>query len=98
MQQYEFIDVNYVNVNALYFYFTLILAEIDVKDIFYALPCSYPKRVAVLLVRRCASRLGISCNFHSPCSRVHLRLYEKFPSAHGCTYGYMRNFPLNSKL
>ena len=36
----ESIDVNYVNVNAFYFYFTLILAEIDVKDIFYVLPCS----------------------------------------------------------
>ena len=31
------IDVNYVNVNAFYFYFTPILAEIDVKDIFYLL-------------------------------------------------------------
>ena len=32
------IDVNYVNVNAFCFYFTPILAEIDVKDIFYILP------------------------------------------------------------
>ena len=35
------IDVNYVNVNAFYFYFTPILVEIDVKDNFYVLPCSY---------------------------------------------------------
>ena len=31
------LDVNYVNVNAFYFYFTPIMAEIDVKDIFYLL-------------------------------------------------------------
>ena len=40
----KFIDVNYVNVNAFYFYFTPILAEIDVKDIFYVLPCSYSQK------------------------------------------------------
>ena len=38
------IDVNYVNVNAFYFYFTPIMAEIDVKDIFYVLPCSYSQK------------------------------------------------------
>ena len=32
------IDVNYVNVNAFYFYFTPILVEIDVKDNFYVFP------------------------------------------------------------
>ena len=32
------INVNYANVNAFYFYFTPILDEIDVKDIFYLLP------------------------------------------------------------
>ena len=37
-------DVNYVNVKAFYFYFTPILAEIDVKDIFYVLPCSYSQK------------------------------------------------------
>jgi hypothetical protein len=38
------IDVNYVNVNAFYFYFTPILVEIDVKDNFYVLPCSYSQK------------------------------------------------------
>ena len=38
------IDVNYVNVNAFYFYFTPILVEIDVKDKFYVLPCSYSQK------------------------------------------------------
>ena len=38
------IDVNYVNVNAFYFYFTPILVEIDVKDIFDVLPCPYPQK------------------------------------------------------
>ena len=32
------IDVNYVNVNAFYFYFTRIVDENNVKDIFYILP------------------------------------------------------------
>ena len=41
---YKFIDVNYVNVNAFYFYFTPILVEIDVKDNFYVLPCSYSQK------------------------------------------------------
>ena len=38
------IDVNYVNVNAFYFYFTPILVEIDVNDNFYVLPCSYSQK------------------------------------------------------
>ena len=38
------IDVNYVNVNAFYFYFTPILVEIDVKDNLYVLPCSYSQK------------------------------------------------------
>ena len=32
------IDVNYVNVHAFHFYLTPILAQVDVKDIFYLLP------------------------------------------------------------
>ena len=47
------IDVYYVNVNA--FYFTSILAEIDVTYIFYVLPCSYSQKGCFLLVRRSAS-------------------------------------------
>ena len=39
------IDVlNYIDVNACYLYFTPILAEIDVTDIFYILPFSYSQK------------------------------------------------------
>ena len=79
------IDVNYVNVNAFYFYFTPILAEIDVKTSFTHCRVPIPKRVAFLLVRRYAS------------VDLEIPVISTAP-AHGCTYGYTRKFPLNSKL
>ena len=33
-----------------YFYFTPILAEIDVKDIFYVLPCSYSQKGCCFII------------------------------------------------
>jgi hypothetical protein len=36
------IDVNYINVNAFYLYFTPILVEIDVKDIFDVTTSGFP--------------------------------------------------------
>ena len=87
------IDVNYVNVNAFYFYFTPILVEIDVKDNFYVLTCSYSQKGWSSTCQTFhVYWLGNSCNFHSPCSRVYLRLCEKFPSAHGCTYWLYEKF------
>ena len=44
-QQIEIdIDVDYVDVNTFYVYFTPILVEIDVKYNLYVLPCSYSQK------------------------------------------------------
>ena len=50
----ETIDVNCVNVNAFDFYFTPILVEIDVQDIFYILP---------LKLRLCGKLRSFSCSY-----------------------------------
>ena len=57
------IVVNYVNVNAFCFYFTLILVEIDVNDIFYVLPCSYSQKSCFFT---CQTRPSASIDLEIP--------------------------------
>ena len=54
----ETIDVNHVNVNTFYFYFTPIMAENDVKHIFYILP---------LRSRLCGELRSFSCSCSQKC-------------------------------
>ena len=100
------IDVNYVNVNAFYFYFTRIVDENNVKDIFYILPLRlslflFPKVLLFhwsdfpFLLTGTSSDgnwlVQISVNAWP---RMYLQLYRFFSRvclrAHGCTFSYTK--------
>jgi hypothetical protein len=81
------IDVNYVNVNAFYFYFTRIVDENNVKDIFYILPL----RLSLFLFPKVLLFHWSDFPFLLTGTSSHGAIgWSRFvlPPGHGCTYSY----------